>query len=94
MVLLFIIECFKRVRDEMFAGFKSVREEMGAGLRDAREETSTGLKDAAAESVSIRRDMADQFAAQNRMLVQLAGGMFATMIVGFLGTIATIIVQT
>jgi hypothetical protein len=72
---------FKGVRDEMNAGFKSVREEMQAGF-----------KEAAAESVSIRRDMADQFSAQNRMIMQLAGGMFATMIVGFLGTIATILV--
>jgi len=35
-----------------------------------------------------------QFAALNRMLIQLFGGMFATMIIGFLGLIATVITQT
>jgi hypothetical protein len=34
-----------------------------------------------------------EFAAQNRMLLQLFGGMLATMIVGFLGIIATILTQ-
>jgi hypothetical protein len=32
-------------------------------------------------------------AAQNRMIVQLFGGMFATMLVGFLAVIATILAQ-
>jgi hypothetical protein len=32
--------------------------------------------------------------AQNRMIVQLLGGMFATMLVGFLGVIATVLAQT
>ena len=32
-------------------------------------------------------EMRTQFAAQNRMLIQLFGGMFATMVIGFLGII-------
>src|SRR5690349_992042 len=68
---------------EMRAEFQSVREKLDAGSREAQ-----------AESVSIRQDMADQFAAQNRMVIQLADGMFGTMVLGFLGTIATIITQT
>lgn len=40
------------------------------------------------------REMRTEFHAQNRMLLQLFGGMFATMTVGFLGTIATILTQT
>jgi hypothetical protein len=79
---------------EIRAEFKSVREAMDAGFKEAREAMDTGLKEAQAESVSIRQDMANQFAAQNRMIVQLAGGMFGTMVIGFVGTIATIIVQT
>lgn len=38
-------------------------------------------------------EMRREFAAQNRMLLQLFGGMFATMVVGFLGIIATILTQ-
>jgi len=34
-------------------------------------------------------EMRTQFAAQNRMLIQLFGGMFATMLIGFLGVIVT-----
>lgn len=72
------------------AGFAEMRSE----FKSVRETMDTGLKAAQAESVSIRRDIATQFAAQNRMILQLAGGIFATMIVGFLGTIATVITQT
>jgi len=39
-------------------------------------------------------EMRQEMAAQNRMLLQIAGGMFATMVIGFLGTIATILTQT
>ena len=79
---------------EMRSEFKSVREKMDAGFREGRSAMDAGLKEAQAESVSIRQDMANQFAAQNRMVIQLAAGMFGTMVVGFLGTIATIITQT
>jgi hypothetical protein len=85
---------FKSVRGEVRSEFKSVRAELKAEFKSVREEMGAGFKGAAAESVSIRRDMANQFAAQNRMILQLAGGMFATMVVGFLGTIATVITQT
>jgi hypothetical protein len=35
-----------------------------------------------------------EFAAQNRMLLQLFGGLFATMTIGFLGVVATILTQS
>jgi hypothetical protein len=85
---------FRSIRAEMKAEFRSVREEMKAEFKGVREEMGAGFKEAAAESVSIRQDMADQFAAQNRMIIQLFGGMFATMVIGFLGTIATLLTQT
>jgi roadblock/LC7 domain-containing protein len=34
-------------------------------------------------------EMRAQFAAQNRMLIQLFGGMFAIMLIGLLGVIVT-----
>lgn len=84
----------KETREALDVGLKEGREAMDAGLKEGRTTMNTGLKEAQAESVSIRQDMANQFAAQNRMIVQLAGGMFGTMVIGFVGTIATIIVQT
>ena len=42
----------------------------------------------------LQQTMISQFAAQQRMMVQLFGGMFAMMLVGFLGVIATILTQT
>jgi len=39
-------------------------------------------------------EMRREMAAQNRMLLQLFGGMFATMVIGFLGVIGTIFTQT
>jgi hypothetical protein len=43
---------------------------------------------------AVRNKMSTQFAAQQRMMIQLFGGMFATMVFGFLGTIATIIARS
>ena len=74
---------FAEVREE----FRAVRAENG-GLRA---EMQDGFKEAQAESVSIRQDMATQSAAQNRLMVQLVGGMFATFVIGIIGIIATII---
>jgi hypothetical protein len=39
----------------------------------------------------LRSEMSQQFVAQNRMLIQLFGGMFAVMALGFLGVIGTIL---
>ncbi|HEX8050873.1 MAG TPA: hypothetical protein VF504_05350 [Solirubrobacterales bacterium] len=68
--------------DDLNARVEGIDRRMEAGFAEMR-----------AEFASIRRDMADQFAAQNRMMIQLFGGMFATMLVGFLGIIAAIITQ-
>lgn len=49
-----------------------------------------GFEEMRREFVAVRQEMAAQFAAQHRMMVQL----FATMMIGFLGVIATILTQT
>ncbi|MDQ3724352.1 MAG: hypothetical protein M3335_00440 [Actinomycetota bacterium] len=85
----------------MEAGFAELRVE----IKGVREEMRTEFVAVAAEFVAVRKEMysgftalraemATQFAAQNRMMIQLFGGMFATFVVGTLGTIATIIAQT
>jgi hypothetical protein len=64
-------------------GFKEMRADMREEFRAVR-----------AEATAFRSEISEQFAAQNRMLIQLFGGMFATMMVGFLGVIAAIVTQT
>ncbi|HEY2714658.1 MAG TPA: hypothetical protein VGI73_00400 [Solirubrobacterales bacterium] len=49
-----------------------------------------GFAETRQEFRSVRSEMAQQFAAQNRMIVQL----FATMLIGFLSVIATVLSQT
>lgn len=49
--------------------------------------------DASVEFRTLRSEMNAQFAAQHRMMAQMFAGMFATVVVGFLGTIATILTQ-
>ncbi len=49
-----------------------------------------GFSEMRTEFRAVRSEMS----AQNRMMLQLSGGMFATMIVGFLGTIAAVITQS
>jgi hypothetical protein len=48
-----------------------------------------GFKEMRTEFRAFRGELS----VQQRMMVQLFGGMFATMIVGFLGTIAAVITQ-
>jgi hypothetical protein len=72
---------------ELRIEIKSVREEMRMEFVAVRKEMYSGF-------TALRTEMATQFAAQNRMMIQLFGGMFATFVVGTLGTIATIIAQT
>jgi len=69
--------------DDLNGRVGSLERRMDEGFREMREEFRT-----------LRAEMNSQFAAQNRMLMQLFGGMFATTVVGFLATIAAIITQT
>jgi hypothetical protein len=59
-------------------------------LDDLNHRVDDGFKEMRTEFRAVRGEMS----AQNRMMVQLFGGMFATMIVGFLGTIAAVITQS
>lgn len=59
-------------------------------LDDLNHRVDEGFGEMRAEFRAVRGEMS----AQNRMMVQLFGGMFATMIVGFLGTIAAVITQS
>jgi hypothetical protein len=68
--------------DDLSDRVDSLERRMDEGFREMREEFRT-----------LRSEMNAQFAAQQRTTVQLFGGMFATMVVGFLGTIAAIVTQ-
>jgi hypothetical protein len=56
-------------------------------LDDLNKKVDEGFREMREEFRAIRTEMS----AQNRMMVQLFGGMFATFVIGTLGTIATII---
>jgi hypothetical protein len=71
------------------SGFNAVSREFQA----LRMEMRTEFVAVRSEMGTTRSELSGQIAAQNRMMVQLFGGMFATMVVGFLGTIATVIAQ-
>jgi hypothetical protein len=66
------------------------------GFRDTRTEfraVKTEFQAVRAEAGAFRSAMAEQFAAQNRMIIQLFGGVFATLVIGFLSVVATILVH-
>jgi hypothetical protein len=69
--------------DDLNARVDRIEQRMDAGFAEMR-----------AEFASLRQEMNAQFAAQNRMMAQLFGGMFATFVVGYLGVIAAIVTQT
>jgi hypothetical protein len=66
--------------DDLNAKVDRLDERMEAGFAEFRTEFRT-----------LRGEMNAQFGAQNRMIFQLFGGMFATMLIGFLGIIVTVL---
>ena len=74
--------------------FQAIRLEMRTEFAAVRSEMATEFSAVRSEMASMRTDMNSQFAAQNRMVIQLFGGLFGTMVVGFLGVIATVIAQS
>jgi hypothetical protein len=68
--------------DDLGSRVGSIEKRMDEGFKEMREEFRT-----------LRGETNAQFAAQYRMTVQMFVGMFATFVVGFLGTIATILTQ-
>ena len=75
-------EGFKEMREE----FRAVRAESKAEFASVRRE----FESVRGEANSFRSEVSQQFAAQQRMMNHL----FMTMMVGFLGVIATILTQT
>ena len=73
-------EEFKAVRGEMGVGFNAVRGEMGQEIKAVRGEMGVGFNAVRAEMLSLHR---------TTMTVVIGG--FVTMLVGFGGTIATIL---
>ncbi len=69
-------------------------DDLNAKVDRLDQRVEAGFAECHVEFRTLRGEVNGQFAAQNRMTLQLFGGMFATMIVGFLGVIATILVQT
>jgi hypothetical protein len=59
-------------------------------LDDLNHRVDDGFGEMRTEFRAVRGELS----AQQRMMVQLFGGMFATIIVGFLGTIAAVITQS
>ncbi len=63
-------------------------------LDDLNKRVDDGFKEMREEFRAVRAEMSQGFLAQQRTTVQLFGGTIATMLVGFLGIIATILLHT
>lgn len=62
-------------------------------LDDLNRRVDDGFSELRQELRAFRSEVAQQFAAQQRLMIQLFGGMFAMVALGFLGVIATILTQ-
>jgi hypothetical protein len=80
------------LKSSIDGGFRDTRTEFRT-VRTEFRAVQTEFQAVRAEAGAFRTAMAEQFAAQNRMIVQLFGGMFATMVIGFLSVVATILVH-
>lgn len=61
---------------------------MGEGFRRLDGEVRGLRSDMTREFAAVRAEMNSRFEATQRLIVQVGGGMFVTMVVGFLGVIA------
>ncbi len=68
--------------DDMNARMAEGFNRIDAELRDSR----SGIE---AEFRGVRAEMNSRFDATQRLIVQMGGGMFATMVVGFVGIVLT-----
>jgi hypothetical protein len=62
-------------------------------LDDLKTTVDDGFKEMRTEFRAVRSEVAAQSAAMQRLVIQLAAGMFGTMLIGFLGVVATILVH-
>ena len=84
---------FKTLRLEMRTEFASVRSDMRAEFAAVRSEMSTEFAAVRSEFTAVRSEFGGQMAQLNRTIIQLFGGMMATMAIGFAGLIATALTQ-
>lgn len=80
---------FQALRLEMRTEFAAVRSETTAEFAAVRAEMATEFAAVRSEMAGMRGEMA----ALNRTLIQVSIGALVTLIVGFAGTIATVITQ-
>ena len=71
------------MNERISEGFSRVDHE----LRDVRAEIRNLRADVVGELGSVRAEMNSRFEATQRLIIQVGGGMFVTMVVGFLGVI-------
>ena len=81
---------FRVLRGETTGEFQAVRGEMKAGFQAVRGEMKAEFQAVRVEIQGVR----DEVAAMGHNLIQLTWGLIGTMLVGFVGIIATIITQT
>jgi hypothetical protein len=62
-------------------------------LDDLKITADDGFKEMRTEFRALRNETATQSAAMQRLIIQMAAGMFGTMLIGFLGVVATILVH-
>ncbi len=63
---------------------------MDEGFRRLDDELRGLRSDMGAEFAAVRGEMNTRFEATQRLIIQVGGGMFVTMVVGFLGVITQI----
>jgi hypothetical protein len=62
-------------------------ERMGEGFKRLDDELRGLRSDMNTEFAAVRAEMNSRFEATQRLIVQVGGGMFVTMVIGFLGVI-------
>ena len=90
-------EGFKDMREEFRAMRAEMREELGALRGDMKDEFGAVRSEIKGEFGEFRTEMREirsEVAATNRVVAQLAWTMCGTMLIGFLGVIATMVAMS
>lgn len=73
------------LKDQVRDGFDRV----DADLRDQRGEFAAVRREMRTEFAAVRAEMGACFDATQRLILQVGGGMFVTMVVGFVGVVVS-----
>lgn len=66
-------------------------DDLNASMSKSFDGLDKDMREVRSEIAGVRGEMSDRFEATHRLIIQVGGGLFGTMAIGFVGLIVTMI---